>query len=383
MDPDLTAILSRLVFSGVLDPQQLGVELQKLGPQHQVTVYSELIHLLTHLQFEPDQAKEHWHNLLEHHQRMGEKLGSTLDLRVAIVSYFLEVARELENPTIIELRLLEQTEAMAYWDELTGLRNFRFFGECLTQEIHRSDKFRTPLSLVMIDLDEFKGYNDRFGHTAGNEALANIGRLISESVRKVDIAARYGGEEFAIIAPSTQKIGAQLVAERARAAIETYFAGTDDQAEPPGLTVSMGIATYPADAEDHTELINCADHALYVAKTAGRNRVELYGQSRRSYPRVEASLEGEFCALLTETRRMTTIDLGAGGVRFRTSENLELGTLIDATLSLPDRPDAVSFVGRVVQTAPEDSTDGAEVAISIVEMGSADRRALAEYLKTR
>ncbi len=382
MNSELSAILSQLVFSGVLDPKQLGIELEKLGPQYQDTVYSELIHLLAHLQFEPGEAKEHWDKLLEHHQRMAESLGGSLDLRVAIVSYFLEVARELENPTIIELRLLEQTEAMAYWDELTGLRNFRFFTECLVQEIHRSNKFRTPLSLVMIDVDEFKAYNDRFGHAAGNEALARIGSLISESVRKVDIASRYGGEEFAIIAPSTQKLGAQLVAERARAAIEEYFAATDDQAELNGLTVSMGIATYPADAADEAELIECADKALYLAKSSGRNQVQLFGQSRRSYPRVKASLEGEYRALLSETRKMTTVDLGAGGVRFRTSESLEVGTLMDATLTLPGKTEPLSLVGRVVQTEPEDSTDDAEAAISIVEMGSADRRALSEYLKT-
>ena len=183
-NPELAETLNHLVYSGVLAPQQLELELQKLGAEYQDTVYSELIHLLTHLRFEPAEAKQHWQNLLEHHESMRRRLGSPVDLRVAIVSYFVEVARELENPTVIELRLLEQTEALAYWDELTGLRNFRFFSECLVQEIIRCDKFRTPLSLVMIDVNDFKEYNDSFGHQVGDNCLTRIAHTLRDNARR-------------------------------------------------------------------------------------------------------------------------------------------------------------------------------------------------------
>ena len=378
-NPELAETLNHLVYTGVLDLHQLEAELQKLGAEYQDTVYSELIHLLTHLRFEPAEAKQHWQNLLEHHESMRQRLGSPVDLRVAIVSYFVAVARELENPTVIELRLLEQTEALAYWDELTGLRNFRFFSECLVQEIIRCDKFRTPLSLVMIDVDHFKSYNDQYGHAAGNETLAQIGRLIDEAGRQVDVAARYGGEEFAMIAPSTEKTGAQLVAERARLAVEEHFANAESEAGR--LTISLGIATYPADAGDDTELIRCADRALYMAKSAGRNRVQLFGHSRRSYRRIEATLNGSFFEISPEAHHFTTVDLGDGGLRFRTDRELEVGTLLDARLSVPGAGHEIALVGRVVQVTASSKEGETEAAINIVDMGSADHKLLTDFLR--
>lgn len=378
-NPVLAETLNKLVYSGVLDPQQLDRKLEKLGAEYSDTAYSELIYLLTHLRFDAAEAKDHWQKLLAHHHDMGRRLASSVDLRVALVSYFLEIAKKLENPTVIELRLLERAEALAYWDELTGLRNYRFFCECLAQEILRGEKFRSPLSLVMIDVDEFKLYNDKQGHAAGNEALAQIGRLIADSIRQVDIAARYGGEEFAIICPRTGKTGARMVAERARIAIEEHFSSQQALQE---LTVSMGVATCPADAEEDAELIRCADRALYTAKESGRNQVQLFGQSKRSYKRVEAVLEGTLRSVPPNFFPLTTIDLGDGGVRFRTPADLEMGQLVDAQLQIPGAPRQVAMVGRVVQVVSEDPDSVREAAIEIIDMNSADYRILSLYLRS-
>jgi diguanylate cyclase (GGDEF)-like protein len=143
-----------------------------------------------------------------------------VDVRVALVSYFLDVVPKLRNPKVIELHLLEQTQASTYRDELTGLCNFRLFKEHLDREIYRGGRFGTALSLLMIDVDEFKTYNDHNGHEAGNEALATIASLIAKGLRKVDVAARFGGEDFTLILPSTGESDALKVAERARLAIE-------------------------------------------------------------------------------------------------------------------------------------------------------------------
>jgi diguanylate cyclase (GGDEF)-like protein len=125
----------------------------------------------------------------------------------------------------------------------------------------------------MIDIDHFKSYNDRHGHPKGDELLIKVAELVKEGLRKTDIAARYGGEEFAVILPETGKEGARLVAERLRKNVESYpFPGRESQ--PLGrLTLSVGVATYPEDADSVMRLVAKADENLYKAKDGGRNRV--------------------------------------------------------------------------------------------------------------
>ena len=300
------------------------------------SVYSELIYLLSHLRFEAAEARQYWGEIVAHRDSMEKRLGKPLDLRVALVSYFVEVNRKLKNPKIIELKLFEQTQASVYRDELTGLSNFRFFRECLAREIQRGERDNSPLSLVMVDIDNFKAYNDQNGHEAGNQALVSIARLLSDSLRKIDVTARYGGEEFALILPSTSKTGAGQVAERARERIEKHaFPGEETQ--PAGrLTVSMGVATCPADAREAGSLVRCADGALYVAKSHGRNQIQLYGENRRSYRRISAALNGKFCLLAAEYHPLSTVNVSEGGILFLVDRKLALGTLIDISLMLPD-----------------------------------------------
>ena len=146
---------------------------------------------------------------------MTDRLGTEVDLRVALASYFVQVNRQLRNPKIIELQLFAETERSASRDSLTGLCNYRLFREHLDRELQKGRRVDSTLSLVMIDIDSFKNYNDLNGHEAGNQVLISIASLLRSSSRDVDIAARYGGEEFALVLPSTSKIGACRVAERA------------------------------------------------------------------------------------------------------------------------------------------------------------------------
>ena len=197
-----------------------------------------------------------------------------VELRLALMRYFTEIHRKLVNPKIIELSLFERTQASAYSDELTGLRNYRFFVETLAQEVLRSDQYGTPLSLIMCDINSFKHYNDRNGHQSGNGLLAGLARVVKEAVRPVNAVARYGGEEFAVILPSTTKEQASHAAEGIRAGVEQqdFLHGSD---QPAGrVTISAGVATYPGDARDADELVRSADRALYEAKADGRTGCE-------------------------------------------------------------------------------------------------------------
>jgi diguanylate cyclase (GGDEF)-like protein len=165
-------------------------------------------------------------------------------------------------------------EQLAITDGLTGLYNHRYFHERLAKEVARGERSSLPLSLLMIDVDHFKHYNDLHGHPAGDAVLRDVAQLLVEGRRINDAVARYGGEEFAVLLVDTPKAAGQQVAEQIRRRVEEWnFA--EGNAQPGGrLTISVGVATAPDDALESAALVQAADTALYLAKNAGRNRVE-------------------------------------------------------------------------------------------------------------
>ena len=200
----------------------------------------------------------------------------------------LEMNRELEAKISERTQELasanERLAQLAVTDGLTGLFNHRHFHDRLTLEIERSLRNGLPLSLLMIDVDHFKRYNDRHGHPAGDEVLRQLSRIMTEGRRVNDFCARYGGEEFSVVLVDTSKQTAVQVAERLREQVaEHRFAYADDQ--PEGcLSVSIGIATFPEDTHDAESLVVTADAALYAAKRAGRNRVMLATPAPKAQP---------------------------------------------------------------------------------------------------
>jgi diguanylate cyclase (GGDEF)-like protein len=165
-----------------------------------------------------------------------------------------------------------RTRRLASTDGLTGVYNHRTFQERLSQEIARADRYSRPLSVLMIDVDHFKVYNDTYGHPQGDIVLQDLARLLQEMSRTSDTVARWGGEEFAIILPETDSVGAQKIGQRLCEQVERYpFPG--QELMPGGtLTISIGVATY-ASASRKEVLLQAADTALYTAKREGRNRV--------------------------------------------------------------------------------------------------------------
>ncbi len=172
-------------------------------------------------------------------------------------------------------RLFEKTKQMAITDGLTGLYNKRFFQEIIHSEVERSKRCEHDLSFIIMDIDNFKHYNDTNGHPAGDTLLMELSELIKGAIRKVDIPCRYGGEEFVVILPETSKHDAKKVAEKLVSIVNSYnFDYASNQ--PLGfISVSMGLATFPQDASNEEELVIKADEALYLAKTNGKNRVVL------------------------------------------------------------------------------------------------------------
>ncbi len=188
----------------------------------------------------------------------------------------LQMFRDLYEEKLKEIeKLREEAILLSYTDDLTGIYNHRFFIQQLTMELERQKRYPTPLSLLMIDIDYFKHYNDTNGHLAGDEVLRAISMLIQQGVRHSDIVARYGGEEFSAILMNAGKDYAGEIAERVRRNVAEARLH-NEAAQPNGdLTVSVGLATFsPPAISTLTDLIREADKALYRAKKAGRNRVE-------------------------------------------------------------------------------------------------------------
>jgi diguanylate cyclase (GGDEF)-like protein len=176
--------------------------------------------------------------------------------------------------SIENVDLHETIQEQAITDELTGLFNVRQFHARLANEIERAERFGTPLSLVMLDIDKFKAVNDTYGHQQGDRVLVEVARVLRRLSRDVDLPARYGGEEMAVVLPQTDLGGAELGAERMRAAIESTQIQRLDGGGLLPITASFGVASFPGQAADKTALIAAADAALYRAKRGGRNRVE-------------------------------------------------------------------------------------------------------------
>ncbi|MDU5105364.1 diguanylate cyclase [Clostridium sp.] len=176
----------------------------------------------------------------------------------------------------IEGEHINKLEELVNKDGLTEVYNHRYFHDKLKEKVALSKKSNKPVSMVFVDIDYFKHYNDLNGHQMGDEVLKTIGKILRENLRENDISARYGGEEFAIILPDTTEDEAVLIADKIRRIIEsTKFLGEENQ--PNGvLTASMGISVYPDKAKDDVTLIKSADDALYRAKFFMKNRVETY-----------------------------------------------------------------------------------------------------------
>lgn len=173
-------------------------------------------------------------------------------------------------------RLYEETEYLSKTDWLTKLWNSGELHKRLANELEKARIGDKDLSVLMLDIDNFKPYNDSVGHREGDEAIKTIANILSQKSRSDDFVARYGGEEFTIVMPNTNKEIAAAIAERLKKDVAEMFAGKELPKDVPHLTISIGISTFPSDATDKDNLIHRADIALYEAKRTGKNKVCAY-----------------------------------------------------------------------------------------------------------
>jgi diguanylate cyclase (GGDEF)-like protein len=231
--------------------------------------FSDLLFAVTHQHFEPDIAKALWKEVVLHKYKMSAALKRDIRLVVAALDYLSNITGDILSTTLISEDHIAHIVDVSLHDGLTGLFNHAFFYRRIDFELKILARYGTPVSLMMVDIDDFKDFNDQHGHQEGDAVLSSVGAIIEAETRDADICCRYGGEEFGVVLPSTGRSEALMLAERLRKAIEK------NQRDNRKITVSIGIAAASKKQPLHTpqSLVKEADDALYEAKASGKNRV--------------------------------------------------------------------------------------------------------------
>ena len=343
--------MANLLATARLDGAQLLHRLRELRSLEGVAACSSALHVLTHIDLGEPEADALLCELLRHRDAVAGRLGRDPGLVVAAADFLTNIRPLLRCPAVVEFSQLEETERYAISDPLTDLFNRRFFHSALRKEIRRCRRNGMELSLLLLDLDKFKSVNDVYGHPFGDQVLRRAGQLVRRSVRESDIACRYGGEEFAVILPETGRLGAHTSAERVRQRVAEGIAERPIGGRIVALTISGGIASLPEDGESADRLAKLADRALYRAKAAGRNRVELHHAERRRAVRhpvgvaTQASVGriGEH-----DVNPVRVIDLSACGARIESPGRLfAIADAVELTLARGGRMDSIA--ARVVR----------------------------------
>jgi diguanylate cyclase (GGDEF)-like protein len=255
-------------------PERLnGQDSRAHAPHGELYQYADRLRDLAWLDLEESEAEALLRDAERHRKLLERRLGRDVGQPVALLDFLLNVRHHVVEPQIIDRSVLETLEYRAIVDQVTGLYNRHYFETELTHEVERCRRYGGWLSLLLLDLDRFKGINDQYGHALGDRLLHRVGELVRLHVRAVDIPCRYGGDELAVILPDAPPADALYVAERIRTAVESVLAQERFADHVLAVTVSGGISTFASDAAAVDPLIQAADEALYQAKGSGGNRV--------------------------------------------------------------------------------------------------------------
>ncbi len=270
-------------FAGVPErvPRELWATLEALRVRKGKEFYTELLYALTHKFYPPEDAKNFWNTIVTHKRKLSADVGREVGMQVAVLDYLDNESNKVGNLQLLPAEELDNLLLFANEDSLTGLYNHRYFQERLRYEMIRSERYKHPISLLFIDLDHFKEFNDKYGHLKGDILLREVSGFFKQICRQVDAVARYGGDEFAFILPETNSKQALMAAER----LQKDFRAKKFGIQLPGvalrISISLGVATFMNKIGSAKELIAAADQALYKAKVRGRNCICQSGDRRK------------------------------------------------------------------------------------------------------
>jgi len=333
------------------------------------------------IELSPARAEHCWEGLLAHRSEMMLALGRPTNLVAVMCDYFATQNDAIFDPKLVEMAAYENIVLQSAHDNLTSLYNRQYFTNALTQHFALAKRNQNDLSILFIDVDDFKDVNDLYGHKVGDQALRQISSVISEAVRKSDIAARYGGEEFIILLPFTNSIEALILAERMRANVESCKLEVNGKAL--SITISGGIASYPVNAQNSDDLISFADSALYRAKGAGKNNISMFKEDNRRFLRINLEKTVQVKELgfsqLDSFLGMGK-DICVGGILFENSRSLAIGTKVQISVPIGNEGPLL-LIGTVVRVeilAPDRYDIG--VVIAFKEMDKLAKNEISRFL---
>ncbi len=265
MERELLDLLSQYNYA----PELLDLAIEQAFPSlTRGEVYQRIFFLLGKVQLLPAEVSSEWQAFLEYHQELMRILGRPVSIQVAFLDFFYERRNYYHDPIVLERSVYNYTKNQTFIDSLTGLYNYRFLRDFLHKESKRASRHNEMFSVILIDIDDFKSINDRFGHMAGDIALQHTAKMMLDVLRQEDIAIRYGGDEFMIILPETDLEGAKRCADRLLTLMKETSISIHDT--PLHISYSMGLATFGYHSKEALLLLELADRALYAAKKAGK-----------------------------------------------------------------------------------------------------------------
>lgn len=249
-------------------------------------LYVELLYQLTYRRFSREEAERIWGQITGHKKELAQALGREVGFRVAALDYLFSVEKILQGVRLVARPEFESILSFVNVDEVTGVYSRRYFNERLAEELARARRYSHPLSVLIIDLDNFKQVNDLCGHMEGDSVLRRVGRMLMDTTRQADVACRFGGDEFAILLPETGAADTERTGERIRLAVAgVEIPGDNDLGNP---TLSIGGATFPESCEEAEELLALADQMCLEAKRDGKNCVRIAGKAEAAGDEAEA-----------------------------------------------------------------------------------------------
>jgi diguanylate cyclase (GGDEF)-like protein len=337
--------------------------------------YADALYLLTRMRFSVEDALRFWDEILRHHQGLNLALGRDVGIRVAVCDYFMNLHPKMRDPVIVEVQVLLQKEKSALLDELTGLYNRRYFNDAIGREVERFKRFGQRFSLMMLDVDHFKRFNDTYGHLAGDDALKTVATVLQNTARSFDHVVRYGGEEFALILPHTDAEQAVAAAERMRYAVAKSPVRVNGQ--EVSVTASLGVATFPEDAINARDLVSRSDEALYEAKRT-RNTACSFSERNRRFPRAPINLVVLFTSQngqpASDPVRVTAMNVSFGGMLCLSPSPILPGTKVEVALDV-EAPGqrGLRVSARVVRLERDTEEGGFGVALAF-SLGTQEER---------
>lgn len=366
----------------IFDDDNFIDELNKLVYEHGEEVYRVVIQILTDFDLDSEDAKKYWIAIITHRENISKALDRKISLMTAISDYSGLYEKSLKDHKLVEINAYEKTKKESTHDNLTGLFNKAYFQNTLNQHLSLAKRNSTDLSVLFLDVDDFKGINDTFGHCSGDIILKNVAQTLTQELRTSDIAACFGGDEFVILMPNTYKTNALLLSERLRKAIKQKQITIKDQNLQ--ITVSGGVAGFPADAQKAQNLLNLADSALYRAKGAGKDSISLFKEDKRRFLRIKFNRALQVKQLgFNHTRILsgTSKDIAMGGILFENKEPLPIGTKIQVSIPITEGSEPLLLIGTVVRVeAFESDKYDIGMILSFKEMEKTAKDEISKFL---